>query len=385
MVEENQFLQVYTELREESMAFMNEHHDYFNAYNKANQANLIAEKYLKDTEKIIESKVLMGVAHMDANQWEGHDMLRNLYIDNLDYLKLNDRLYLWVKTALARAKRVIGEYDESIEILKSNIDYVQKKFKFRKDNVPASYRAGVATCLYEITGCLIFKHGEEKSIADFLELEKIIENKNDQEKEDYILDLLKKDDYSVLNIAEILQEAEDYALETVTFTTKYNLKELKLVAMLNLGCLLVEQGKFTEALDKFNEIVNEEYIQKHLLGNVLDEMGLIKLKTNQLEEAKECLDKSWEWLVSKKDMKEFCRNCYIYALYHIKLGNLDMAYASAEFGYKQIGKGNIYCLRLLYLISYYKTLVAKRKGEKSEYVFYKYNLEQYKNKLKRRR
>ncbi len=382
MIEENHFLEVYEKLLSESAVFMNHHHDYFNAYTKAIQANFIAEKYLQDSGKAIESKVLVGIAFMDVNENEGHDLLENLYYNNLNFLRLNEKLYLWVNLALAKAKRVIGKSDEAIKILKDILEIVENKYQLNMDNVPFFYKEGVGACLFEITMCLIHNYGEEKNIAEFLLLEKELENKNNKDKELLLLERLKNNDYSLVDNGTNLQEAEYYASETLKFTSEYGINEIKLASMVNLGYFLIEQGKYLEALAIFNEIIDEEYIQKYLLGNLLNEIGLIKLKTSKIEEAKECLDNAREWLEAKNDARKLCRNYYIYALYHIKSDNFDEAYACAELGYKKSKNKDIYCLRLLYLISFYKFLSSKNKGENSDYVFYQYNLEQYKNKLK---
>ncbi len=82
------------------------------------------------------------------------------------------------------------------------------------------------------------------------------------------------------------------------------------------------------------------------------------------------MDNAWKWLMIKKNLNEICRNCYIQALYHIKLGNIDMGYACADFGYKQNGDYN--CLELLYKVSLLKSLIAKRLGDEPESVFYSY-------------
>ncbi len=377
------FNQDYSKLISESIHCINTEHNYIKAYNKAIQANLVAEMYLEDIEKTIESTLIVGLAYLNVDQLMGHNILQNLFINNYDLLKLNDNLFLRVRTALARAKRIIGEYDAAIQIFKEILNYVEKRLEVKKDGVLIAYQAGIATCLYEITICLLLKYKEENNRTYLLQLEKVLEDKNPQEKLDLLENIIKNDaNYFETNPRDTLKDVEKYALKTIEYTSKFELKELGMIATLNMGCLLIEQGEYAKSLEKFEEIIEEPYIQEHLLGNVLNEVALIKLKNKNFEDAKIDLDRAWKWLSVKKDIKELCRNCYIHALYYIKMGNLDMAYASADYGNKQ--NNDMSCLELLYIISLYKSLDAKRKGNETEYIFHQYQIQKYTNNIKRR-
>ncbi len=60
---------------------------------------------MEDKEKLIDSILMIGLARLEENEIEGHELLQKLYLDNEEYLKSNNRLFLKVKRALARSKK----------------------------------------------------------------------------------------------------------------------------------------------------------------------------------------------------------------------------------------------------------------------------------------
>ncbi|MCK4260665.1 MAG: hypothetical protein KAX49_16935 [Halanaerobiales bacterium] len=364
-------------LRTDAMKFLNKKHDYVKAYNKAIQANFIAENYLGDKEKVIESKLIIGLAYLVIDQIKGHKMLQNLYFDNLRYFKLNDRLNLRMKTALARAKRLNGEYDEAIGMIQEIIKYVQDKPSIVK-NVYENQDQGIVACFNEITCSLIYKSWQSKYFLSVEKIEKELIGKTEIEKEDIVKKMILRDDGEH---TDVINEAKSNAKETMKRSKALNPSDvLNIVTSANLACVLIEIKELDEAYKIFSKLAKNPYVIENFLASVFNEIALIKTYQKEYGIAKEYLDRAWEWLMSKNNIMELSRNCYIQALNYIKLGNLDLGYACADFGYKQNGDYN--CLELLYKISLLKSIISKRLGNESEFVFYSYQHQTYKNNVR---
>ncbi len=371
------FLKDYNRLIKESFDALNTERDYTKAYKKAVQANLIAEEYLKDEYKKIESMLYQGLAHVNIDSMHGHDLLQNLYINNDDFLKTNEKMNLLVKTAYARAKRTIGEYDDAIRLFKEILEYVKKKNRILKNNIPASLKKGLISCLIDVNFCQISQYRYESSLK---KLENIVHNTQNEE------EILKELKFLVQNKneeSELLQEAKKLAEDSLEIAKANDLESYEAIALTNIACVMIERGEIEKAKDILEKVLENDYANENFLGNILNEIALINILEKDMESAKENSDRAWHWLMIRKDEEEIVRNCFIQALYYVHFEKYEMAYACADFGFSR--NQDMRCLEILYLISNYKLLEAKRKGHEAEYIEYQYNQQKYKNILTKER
>lgn len=368
------FLDDYKRLMVEAKKELNENFNYMKAYEKATQAKLIAEKYLNDKEKVVTCKLYQGLAYLGIDPMRGHDYLQNLYIDQSEFLSKNARLKLLVKTAFARAKNDIGEYDEAIFLFKDIIKYFEEKNKNFNLNSP---KKGLMTSFLELTSCQIHKYRNNCNLSSLNNLDR-----KDLEEEE-IRNALDQMVVVYTNPEnEFLEEIETLAKKASKFAQEHGLEIYETLAIINNACVMIDRGNLEKAKGILLNSVENSFVLDHSYGNILNEIALINLYENDLESAKNNLDKAWHWLMVRKDKEEISRNCFLQGLYWIATKNYLMAYASAELGFSH--KEDMGCLKILYLISKYKSLVEKKRKQEEEYINYQYNHQKYKNILKER-
>ncbi len=375
---EKEYKHINRKCREE----ININHNYTLAYDYAVQAKYIAENFLDNEMYVIESEMLRGLSYLRIDNLIGHDILNNLYKNSLEKMNGNIKLQLRLKTAIGRAKRELGEYEESLNLLFEVVEICQTEVKKAEEkNVPAdNFIKGIISYMNEITINLIFKSRQKKYPFQVKRIENRIKQMDLAN-----IDEIQKEFNKVYYINEInhdLVEAENYINEALSIARKHHFNELELVSTINYACILIEKEDYSEALKILENIVEEEYVIENCLGSVLNELGITYICTGKLEMGMGILHKAWNWLSEKKNYDELNRNIYATALYYYKMGNLDLAYSFGELAYSR--DSDICSLRLLYEITLLKYLKARVYGDESEYAFYRSEYDKYSEKIQRR-
>lgn len=375
----------YQQLIIDAVNKMNQEHNYILAYDLATQAKFIATNYLEDELLNIECECVRGMAYLGIDSIVGHDMIERLYFDSKHKLKDNQEHFTRLELALGSSKRIIGEYDQAIQIFGDISKYSQRKIELKQnqdEEISEDMRI-IIRCYLEIACCLIYKSQQRNYYSRVKKIEEKLKSfSNDQI--DRVKDLakyLEVPNYSE-EINNDLVEAERYLKEALLMSRERNFRDLELYGLLDYACVLIEKEEFNPALEILVKIKDEEFTRERLFGYVMDEIGVIYIHQERYEEAKEIFDLAWNWLCKHNDVNEMSRNCYGTALYFFKKGNLDLAYAFAELGYKK--DLNLPCLKLLYEVCLLKYLRAQRLGNESEYAFYRSEYDRYKLQLERR-
>lgn len=375
----------YHDLIARAIRAMNLEHNYHQAYDLAAQAKLLAERYLRDDLCIIESERIRGMAYLSIDPMVGHDIIERLYYENKNKLKDSKNQLMKVEMALGASKRIIGEYDEAIQIFTNIYKYAQREIELNRDellDVTEEMRT-IIRCYVEVSCCLIYKSQQRNYYSRVKDVEDKLKNLSDEKFE------LTKDMHKYLEIPNYtaepnhdLEEAERFLKEALLMCRQNGFRDLELFGLLDYACILIEKEEFDEALEILDMMKEEPFSQEYLFGYIMDEIGIIYVHQERYEEAKDIFDRAWSWLCTHNDTNEMSRNCYGTALYFFHNGNLDLAYAFAELGYKR--DQNLPSLKLLYEICLLKYISAQRLGNESEYAFYRSEYDRYKQQLERR-
>ncbi len=354
------------------------------AYDYAVQAKFVAENFLENDSYIIESEMLRGVSYLKIDVIIGHDIIRNIYIKSLENIvtKTNNRLQIRLKNSLATAKRYLGEYDEALKIFYEILEISKKEIeeaKRKEDNYDSRSR-GIIYCLVNITISLIFKSKQKNYPLEVIRIENRIKNMQ-MDDLNQIKEVLKRV-HLTAEVSTELNTAEKHILEAIRLAEKYHFKDYELLSKLNYSCVLIEKDKYNEVIEILEQLKSEEYIINNILGNVLNELGLAYINIGKHEIGIELLNEAWIWLNDKKDFNELSRNIYATAVYHYKLGNLDMAYSYAELAFSR--ESDISSLKLLYEISLLKYAHARMHGNETKCALCLTEYEKYKEKIQRR-
>ncbi len=373
------------ELITQATRAMNEGHNYIRSYDLATQAKLLAEIYLKNDLFIIESERIRGMAYLSIDSMIGHDIIEKLYYENKTRLKDWKGQLIKVEMALGVSKRIIGEYDEAIQIFSDIYKYAQRDIERCKEkDIDLSEEMRIIIRSYiEISCCLIYKSQQRNYYSQVKRVEDRLKSLTVEEFD------LTKDWYRYLEVPNYstetnndLIEAERHLKEAILMCKQHGFRDLELFSMLDYSCILIEKEEFDAALEILDKMKEEQFTKENLFGYVMDEIGIIYVHQERYEEAKDIFDLAWNWLCKRNDTNEMSRNCYGTALYFFKTGNLDLAYAFAELGYKK--DQNLPCLKLLYEVCLLKYISAQRLGNESEYAFYRSEYDRYRQQLERR-
>lgn len=375
----------YHQLINDAIEVMNKQHQYILAYDLATQAKFLATSYLKNELFEIQSERVRGMAYLGIDSIVGHDLIERLYFASKHRLKDHQEQLIKLELALGASKRIIGEYDQAIEIFCDIYKYSQREIEQkqkRQQNLKEELRV-VIRCYIEIACCLIYKSQQRNYYSRVKKIEEKLKSFSNEEI-DRVKELVKSieiPNYSE-EIDNDLSEAERYLKEALLMSRQHGFSVLELYSLLNYACILIEKEEYDLALEILVKIKDEEYTEERLFGYVMNEIGIIYIHHGRYEEAKEIFDLAWSWLCKHNDINEMSRNCYGTALYFFKKGNLDLTYAFAELGYKK--DHNLPCLKILYEVCLLKYINAQRLGHESEYAFYRSEYDRYKLQLERR-
>lgn len=374
--------QEFSLLLEKSREVLNTQHDYLAAYDLAVQAKYLAETFLNNQLYAIESEMLRGLAYLGLDRMIGHDILNKLYIENRQKIKEDINLEIRLKKNFGIAKRYIGEYDEAITFFCEVFELIEQEVdEAEKNDLPKEeYLRWIIYILLQMGISLVFKSRQKYYPIIVQRSEKRFKQMNlrDVNKVRTELEKVKV----ITDVNNELLEAKKYVNEALRMAQQYLFKDLELACLLNYACILVESEEYSDALHILNKIKDEVYIVENLLGNVLNEIAIGYINTGKLEAGVDLLHRAWIWLSKRNDLDELSRNSYATALYYYKKGQLDMAYAFAELTYNR--DYDISSLKLLYEITFFKYLEARRLGNESEYVFYRCEYERYREQIERR-